>query len=612
MAKLISFNRAAISIMLAGATVLSCVNPDYDLSKGVDMDMTLLPNCTLPLGNMASISVTDLFGDLDSTGVVVAENGDLSLSLGAGEDSSSYDLPPIEMGEDGFTSGNTVVRFQTGVSSLEIPGFSDEEIHFGDIDQEDKGDDSALETHIEIDVDKELPKEIMDIKLINMDKATIEYVFEVSEGGIVHLKDGFMLEFPHYMVLDKVDGIDSYELLDDYIVRFTEDVRVSENEPLVLKFRFVSLHGHEYDEQGNITVDLLDFQEVCDAEGNKTATRISHKDYLDIKGDLYLKHSDYAAAGIHIPSVVELKMYMVMDHLEMTSAEMMLDLNLEVSPQTIETGFGSEMFAQDGIVIDLYNPSMMLSVDNSSPMSMNVNADITSYAGNHSKTIHIGDQETEPILIPADDVEEFCISQRGNDRENTAKEVVVEDFGDIIKDNPEQIEIHNVMIEPEDKFISIEAECSFKVDIDYKFVAPLAFGEDLSLAFSYEIPLAADSSLELGSCILGMNMENTIPLDFHITAQAVDAEGNVIEDADVDIDLVVKGGTLDEPTVTPVEISVISDGSSPVHSLLLSLKAGVPEGMEGVTLNEAAGINLKDMSLRLPDGITLDLTSVEE
>lgn len=612
MAKLISFNRAAISIMLAGATVLSCVNPDYDLSKGVDMDMTLLPNCTLPLGNMASISVANLFGDLDSTGIVVAENGDLSLALGAGEASSAYDLPPIDMGEDGFTSGNTIVRFQTGISSEEVPEDSDAEIHFGDLDQEDKGEDSALETHIEIEVDKELPKEIRDIKVINMDKATIDYVFEVSEGGIVHLKDGFTLEFPHYMVLDKMDEMDTYELLDDYIVRFTEDVRVSENEPLVLKFRFVSLHGHEYDEQGNVTVDLLDFQEVCDEDGNKTATRILHKDNLDIKGDLYLKHKDYADARINIPSVVDLKMYVVMDHLEMTTAEMKLDLNLEVEPQTIETGFNGEMFSDDDIVIDLYNPSMMLSIDNSSPMSMNVNADITSCSGNHRKTIHIGDLETEPILIPADDEEEFCISQRGNERGNKAKEVVTEDFGDIIKDKPEQIEIHNVLIEPDDNFIFVEAECSFRVDIDYEFVAPLAFGEDLSITFAYEIPLASDSSLELGSCILGMNMENTIPLDFHITAQAVDAEGNVIEDADVDIDLVLKGGTLDEPTVTPVEISVNSDGSSPVHSLMLNLKASVPEGMEGVTLNEADGINLKDMSLTLPDGITLDLTSVEE
>ena len=602
-------------MMITCATVFSCVNPDYDLSKGIDMDLTLLPNTALPLGSLGQISVTDLLGSEESDGLVIAENGDISFSLGGGELSAAYDMPSVDMGgEGGLSSGNTTVRFKTGIEVPEIPDIlSEEVIHFSEIEQDDmQGEGDLFETHMPIEIDKEIPKQIIDIKSLDMENAILRYNFEVSEGAIVHINKGFILEFPHYMILDNIKKDSRYELHDNYIVEFKEDVMLSHDSPLTLEFWFRSVHGHEYDENGNVTVDLLDFSPLYDELGNVRATRLYHVDQLGIKGDLYLKFKDYAQAQMYIPSELSVLMSVDMVNLNMTTAEMKLDLNMEVDPQTVDLSGMSGFLAQENMVIDLYNPALMLTISNSTPMEMNVNVDVTSHKDSKEKTVHIGDKETDPIVIPASGEEVYCISQRGNEPGNDAVEVVVEDFGALIKEMPQMLEIHNVEIEAADEFVKVYSDSHFALDIEYGFSAPLAFGEDLAVSFTYDLPLGMEESLNLGSFLLSMNMENSIPLDFQVYGAALDADGNEIKDAAVDIDAVIKGGSLENPAVTKFETSVNTNSSSAVSALRLYLEASVPEGLAGECINTAQCLKMSDMVVSLPDGITLDLTSDEE
>lgn len=600
-------------IMLASATVFSCVNPDYDLSKGIDTDMTLLKNTSIPLGNVASIPVSDLFGGEDSSVISVDDNGDLSLSFGGGESTTTFNMPLLSMGgEGGLSGGRTTVYFQTGIDDNRVPDNSDQEIHFSDFDQADQNDDDLLETFMEIEIDKELPKEVRDIKVVNMDDAVLKYHFNVSEGSILHLKEGFRIEFPHYMVLEEIDRNDDYTLIDGYVVVFNRDVKLSYDSPLTLMFGFKSVYGHEYDEYGNIVVNLLDMEPIYDEDGKKRATRIFHTDRLDITGDLYLKYADYADAYLPIPSELHLFMNVEMLDLEMTSAELKLDMELAMEPQTIDIAGGSSELLGEDMVLDLYDPAIMLSVRNSSPMEMNVNADITSDTGSGNRTIHIGDSgdsPTDPIIIPADDEMEYVISARGKGSKKSY--IKVPAVADMLQDIPESIEIHNVDIESEDRFVEVSANTSFDVTFAYDFAAPLAFGEDLELSFSYDVELGDGSSMMMNSLSLSFDMVNTIPLDFHITGVALDSEGQEIADADVDLDLEILGGDMENPTVSPLELSIRSE-SVPVTMLRLNFNATVSPDRAGEILNVDQGLDLTNLVITLPDGIDLSLNTNEE
>ena len=163
-------------------------------------------------------------------------------------------------------------------------------------------------------------------------------------------------------------------------------------------------------------------------------------------------------------------------------------------------------------------------------------------------------------------------------------------------------------IAKEASFVMVDAGSRFDMVIAYDFMTPLAFGEDLSIDFSYDMELGSDASSGMTSLILSMNMENTIPLELNITGTALDAEGNEIEDADVALEVEIAGGTVDSPAVTPVQV-VISEASKPVSKLRLQIEATSSEDLEGEVLNVEQGLNLKDMVITLPDGISLDLTS---
>ena len=65
--------------VMAVFSMLSCVNEEYDLSKGVEMDVQILQNTTIPLGNTGSIAINSLLGDVSngSSFFNIDENGDI-------------------------------------------------------------------------------------------------------------------------------------------------------------------------------------------------------------------------------------------------------------------------------------------------------------------------------------------------------------------------------------------------------------------------------------------------------------------------------------------------------------------------------------------------------
>ena len=89
--------------VMASFTVTSCVNEEYDLSQGVDMDMQLLQNATVPIGDTGSIGINTLLGDTQSGSSFfnLSESGDLSLSFGSERLTQTFSVPEVNLSGDG-------------------------------------------------------------------------------------------------------------------------------------------------------------------------------------------------------------------------------------------------------------------------------------------------------------------------------------------------------------------------------------------------------------------------------------------------------------------------------------------------------------------------------
>lgn len=610
------FKHQAISVVLILTAMahLSCVNEEYDLSKGIDMDMTLLQNTSIPLGNVAEISINNLLGETSGSSVFGTDkNGNLSLSFGKDVLTKTFKMPEVELGGDGGLNfdKSLEVKFVPQYNGISLKGKKYDEISqihgIPDTIHFSKENGNKVERKFEVVLQKELPEQIDSIDVVYLE-STIKYIFSASEGAIMHINKGFQIEFPTFMhITDGVDPDGVYQV-ENGMVTFLKDTKIASGSPFELNLDFVQM-----DIPKGSVIDGKD------ANGNIKKNKVVEINDASIKasGDLYIMPLDYQYISIPDSDLV-LYMDIELDNLVMQSAHVKLDLDIQIEDKRIEISSLPEIFNGEETVIDLYNPIFRIKVDNDSALEMNLNAGITSYSGNHTTDIHIGDYcvngdpETSRVTIPAEGEEEYFFSRRGKHDSKKGQDIELEQLGDIVSEAPDSIVIHDIRVDAEDKFITIKANEEHIVHMEYEFFSPLAFGKDLKITFSHDIDLGIDGAMRLDSLVISMNMLNSIPLDFNIKGVALDDQGTELKNVSVNMDMSLNAGTLDEPVPSPAEVVLSgNDTQVAVSKLRLMLMANAPKDSKlvGDVLNTSQGLELNDVSITLPQGITLDLTN---
>jgi hypothetical protein len=86
-----------------------------------------------------------------------------------------------------------------------------------------------------------------------------------------------------------------------------------------------------------------------------------------------------------------------------------------------------------------------------------------------------------------------------------------------------------------------------------------------------------------------------------LDAQAIDADGNVIGGISATVDKTIKAGTLESPTVNPVQIIFTCQGKLSFEGIRLTVTADSPAE---APLNDNQYLIFDNISLHLPEGIT--------
>ena len=607
------FNRlqaALVLTVMAVFSLLSCVNEDYDISEGIDMEVQLLQNAIIPIGNTGSIAINTLLGDTagGSSLFNISDNGDMSLSFGHESLSQSFEVPELALDGKGGISVNSMTAYlsiEDKYTSLPGNKLSEvladdgtDRIYCSSVIEDGSGVDGINE-YSPFNIDKELPESVLSIRTLNMDKARLTFAFSATEGAYMHLEKGFVIEFPTYLTLSADEDGLCYEIVDGHKVVFTTDAMISFNNPLLLDMKFRSLSELEgmVNEKKN--------------EAGQMMRYITTEDRINAYGKVFILPSDYGDA--YIPKSPNVMMDINMSNLNMTSAELMVNMDLDIEDRNVQIGELPELFSSNDVVVDLYNPVLRFKINNSSPLQLNLNAEITSKTAAQTTDIHIGNVcenghiLTDPVVIPSSEEVVYYFSRQGKHGANDGADVMLDKLGDIIQQMPESLSIHDVFVEAERKFITILAGQKYDVNLEFDFSADMAFGKDLKMGFDYDINLGLETgAIGLDNLVLSMNMCNSIPLDLNVKGVALDKNGNEIQSASLDITL--KAGTLENPVTTPAEISLSTNSSdSTVSKLRLHITASSNEAIEGNILNIEQGLSINDLHLKLPEGLKLDL-----
>lgn len=592
--------------VLMMAAFCSCVNEDYDLDKDIDMNVNVLKNVSVPIGSLDKVLLSDIIDLSEGEMVQTDDEGNLAILLNG--------------------TGNVISQKVT------VPDFTFEDTYRGQMVEEYLGDfyfgyDSSYGDYINLDeirVPREfpdiplliefeqtdIPSQIKDIRYAEVD-ATASVSLSVGINREIpitaYIGSGAELEFPEWIVIGDVTGNLKKE---GSKIILKEDIAIPVSTPDNL------LDGVSIE----IPVVGVDARKLPEGQGITPDGKFYMSDNMIIRGRSYFTFdgSVNVSGGIVSPVVTSIVSF---SDLAINSIEVMLgddiekDLVTGLAPLVIE-GL-PDVLTDPEIVLDINDLRVDIDFSNSSPFAGTISAQIeTSAKGEILDNVNIG-----PVHFDAGDSSipaemKWSFSEGILQAPEGYVLYKVDGMTDIIRNIPEVIELKDIELALEDDYVVVRPGESYLMEQSYSIFAPLAFGPDFKIPYTYEIN---DLSLEfpaanLMSAELDIDVESTIPMDFVTSAYATDDNGRIIEGLNLVIEdnAVLKAGSLDSPTLSHLTLVLTNrTGEISIDNVLINFAANAPGNeLIGVPLNENQGLHFKNIVLTLPDGISADLNEI--
>lgn len=583
-----------ITAILISSALNSCINEDYSLDKEFNGDIVILKDISLPIGNLSKISVGDIISLNDTDHMIVKEsNGDYTFKFaGIKPFSANFKVPAFSVPfEEGTKADDHYISIKTGsLSGTSGPS----------VDKQLRLENQRLEKVITVNDSYLLPYQITDIKRIDTG-IIVDYNFSTTVGAM-YIAQGFQIDFPDWIIIEKHDDHNDYVVENqgdnENIVRFLNDVRVAADSPYVLELVIKTIHLPE----GSII-----------AGGNDAQGRACKKVHIDeenpanmiiASGDVFLQTKDFPT----VPDKADLKLHLELSEFDVKSANLQLNMSTVVADQKVPVVEYPEFFNNEGIVIDLHNPALTFTADNKLPVALDFNATILAYKNSELKV----NSPIADFLIAPSAITAKTFSALGDNQGNGKLPILK----DIIKAMPDDITVSDITVSTTDDYADIAPGHILNCSMEYELCAPLAFGTDFRLDYAMDIENVGASLKDLGlkSAHLVMKVENSIPLNFSLQTQALDVNGNVIEDISVSVDGQIAPGIQSAPTVSDVSIELTTSNETvEFQSLKLNLTATCPTAKyQGVALNQEQGLKISSVAIHLPSGLALELDDLLE
>lgn len=581
--KNLTYLLSGVAMLSAAVSVTSCLNEDYDLTKDIDTNISIDGDISAPLGNSEFIRVDDFLnlGNNDKDVLKADASGNYYLSVTGCGTSSDVELPVFSFSDELVTDGGYTATIEKSELPLPSSGTVPDTPytkHF-----------KASSTPIKINED--VPTEILAVK-----DAEVSGVVNVSltvTAGKATLSD-LIIDFPDYLEFADVkdDGLN-----------FNPDGNI-----LTIK----SPQIHTMSKSINLNVIGIDFEKIPSGQGFiPSQHKIVLNDEVKLSAfDVNAVLSDFGATVEVIPNEIVADIDLSISSLIVKTALVKVDPDIVIDPFISNVGALPDFLSGDDVVLDLYNPVLKLNIDNCTPFTLNLNADITSYKGADHRTAHVGNANGgKAITLTPSGMNRLYVSRTGEDVPGGYASVVVPDFSSLFSIAPDRIGMENIDAEAADEFVTLTSGGRYNVVYDFELAAALAFGKDVKIVYSTDFtgwnetfnPNDESFALEVRDADVKFDFVNMIPMTISPDAAAIDVDGNVIPGIKVTLNGNIPAGSVEKPSTSALTLNL--EGSAEqmrkLDGLRLNLTGSDPGTMSGVCLNKNQGVQFKNMKIRL-------------
>lgn len=626
--------------LVAGMVIggVSCVNEAYDLSKGIDLTIDVNGDISAPVGSTQKILIGDFLKLDDTENSVITQDadGNYLLSVSGDEITQNIDVPSIEFSDIQIGNNDNPGGFKV---TMDIP--DNEPVGQFPItaDRYDFEVDGSRET--EILISEDVPDYVSKIGRIDL-QASLGISLTLSRNdadtrGEITVARGFTLEFPEYITVTDAAGADFYAVENGHIVKFTDDVTLNVGEGRSIQ----------------LSITAVDFNKLPEGQG-LVGNKIQIEDAIFMDNvAISAISTTFGTYTSDLPQSLAIDIDMTVSDIAVRTVQMKFNPEIEVGTiEPVELGEMPEFLSGENTTIDIYSPVISMLVTNTSPVSVTFSADITSYSGDNNvvKSLQIGspDQTSGDAIVIGKGVTPVYIVRRAEDvsqgavtATNDPVIIVKDDLAELVATMPDRIEVTDVNVAVLQEMLEVdipdEPDAQYSFSFNYSIDAPLAFGENLSIEYPYDITGLNDTlnssdedsdgqqgetsdgnlQIHLTEASVYMTFVNEIPLTLAVSASPIDVDGNVI-DSGVEVSLsdasgaspvTVKGGDTGSATTTPAVIHINADLESlkRLDGFRLNLKGSCDSDFAGVALNSRQGIQLTDISVNIKGGISTQL-----
>ena len=562
-------NFAAVGIGVLGLAGLnSCLKVDetYDLEKDFDMTITVGGDLSVPGSSTEKIKLGDLL-DLEEDGIIKVNEGEYHLVQNGEKTSTQVNVPGVDITmTDGFTGAKS--------SDVYVPGG--------------------------VSGSKNIPID---------EKITID----VSEGGIKseikELKDAVTSCEETYIVFSKTGDNINAVINYGYKIEFPEYITVkSENANWTGENNVLTLNnpdGLEITENTKVKFQItkVDFEKdgVSFEYAYNDESKITLGGEITLDGDITAKSISSTGGNVSIGVNVE------SNNMSIVSVTGKVDpaVDINVDPITLEDI--PEFLSDNNVILDLTDPQIFVTLTNPSPVAVEINGKLTSKKeGQNDKSVEI------PKFEVPGNVENYvvCINQIKDGTEEGINYVKVDELSSIIENIPEKIEM-DVDANAVQKDITINLAEDYTIETDYKIDTPLSFGPKTNITYTENID-GWDADLEdaeFKEVEVSMTVINEIPLGIRLNAEAIDVNGNTLDNVKLIMDeTTVTPGNIGNPSNKELSFSIVSNGSiKGLDGIKISIVGFVDENAGNALLKENQTMQFTDIKLTLKGGITMDL-----
>ena len=572
---------AALLLTSIGITT-SCIDNSYDLNKDIDMTISAGgEHLAIPVGYTEKITLDKII-ELD-------EGDDLQIVDG------EYHL----LKKDNIDETNTSVKLVTVNESSNpiepiriISGNHDNNVHDIFISNAESEGFINAEAH-------GVDKAVIEIGSLAADMPTT-LTLKLKLGGEIStslVKVGTMtITFPNFIQFEKENGLNGQTLtMTDVQIEpysgFTKELKIN-------KYVF----GKEYGEGNRV-----------DEENGDRILKIENQEIkIEMQGINVTTPS--GNGSLNITPTITLA--------EMAVSEVYgtIQPDIDVKPTEVELNNLPDFLQDDEIRLDITNPVFSFNANN--PLNTDVEMDgvLTGYKdGQVTKTVKIGSGNggASITLKPSGDKQQTISIVRDEQTvvEANATKVVVPNLNDIIETIPDHINVELKPAVKTEQYYTVNLGQDYTLNSAYDIDIPLSFGSNLKIVYeetldNFDLDL---EDVDIKKAVLSINAVNTIPLAMEIkndNVSALDANGNVIKDIDVTVEGTItesKDGKTEVSSALNVNLNETAEGAiSKLDGLKLKITA-VPGQATDVQLLSTQWMQLKDMKLKIPNGIKVDL-----